>query len=156
LARLTEWQSRLGGAPEFLLPGEEDFGPFGPVFDALLSDLNTPEAIGRLHSIGREVVNASDAGKLSSEEVEAARHGLALVLQSLGLVLPSSGVASKSVVEAVPAWVEALAAERQEARRSREWKLADQLRDQIREAGWSVLDGSDGFTLEPVEAEKPT
>ncbi|MEM9015541.1 MAG: cysteine--tRNA ligase [Verrucomicrobiota bacterium] len=156
LTRLDDWQSRLGGAPEFLLPGEEDFGPFGPVFEALLSDLNTPEAIGRLHSIGREIVNATESGRLRPEEIEAARHGLALVLQCLGLVLPSADNTSASAFEAAPAWVSALAAERQEARRSRDWDLADQLRDEIREAGWVVLDGTGGFTLEPVEVEKPT
>ncbi|MEM9283548.1 MAG: cysteine--tRNA ligase [Verrucomicrobiota bacterium] len=156
LARLDDWQKRLGGAPEFLLPGEEDFGPFGPVYEALLSDLNTPEAIGRLHSIGREVVSAAEAGQFSLKEVEAARHGLALVLQTLGLVLPYSDGSPKPAVEEAPAWVNALAAERLEARRSRDWALADQLRDQIRDAGWVVNDGSNGFTIEPAEVEKPT
>lgn len=156
LARLADWQRRLGGAPEFLLPGEDDFGPFGPVHEALCSDLNTPEAIGRLHSIGKQVVATAEAGQLPSAELENARHGLALVLQTLGLVLPSSDGPGSLASREAPAWVNALAAERQEARSNRDWALADQLRDQIRDAGWLVLDASDGFTLEPAKVGNPT
>ena len=64
LARLAGWQRRLGGSPDFLLPGEEDFGPFGPVLEGLLADLNTPEALGRLHAIGREILAAHESGLL--------------------------------------------------------------------------------------------
>ena len=154
IVRLGDWQRRLGGAPDFLLPGEEDFGPFGPVYEALLADLNTPEALGRLHTIGREVVAAAESGALPPQEIEAARHGLALVLQCLGLVVTETSLADPTADEA-PAWVHALAAERLEARRRRDWKLADELRDQIHEAGWLVRDGTDGSTLERPGIEKP-
>jgi len=154
LAKLADWQRRLGGAPDFLLPGEEDFGPFGRVFDALLSDLNTPEALGRLHSLGREIVTAAEAGQLPPHEVDAARHGLALVLQCLGLVPPSSSAANSNA-EVAPAWIHALAAERLEARYQQDWALADQLRQQIQEAGWVILDGTGGFSLEPLRPERP-
>jgi cysteinyl-tRNA synthetase len=153
LARLAGWQRRLGGAPDFLLPGEEDFGPFGPVLEALLADLNTPEALGRLHAIGREVIAAHDAGHLPPAEIEAARHGFALVLQCLGLDLSISRADAADAAEA-PAWVEALAAERLEARRQRDWALADRLRDQIHEAGWTLCDGTEGSTLKPLGIEK--
>lgn len=153
LARIAGWQRRLGGAPDFLLPGEEDFGPFGPVLEALLADLNTPEALGRLHAIGREVIAAHDAGLLPPAEIEAARHGLALVLQCLGLDLSISRADAADAAEA-PAWVEALAAERLEARRQRDWALADRLRDQIHEAGWTLCDGTEGSTLKPLGIEK--
>lgn len=149
LARLADWQRRLGGPPDFLLPGEEDFGPFGPVYDALLSDLNTPEALGRLHRIGREVVAAAEGGTLPPQEFETARHGLALVLQCLGLDLSETDTTAPPAPEA-PAWVQALAAERLDARRRRDWDEADRLRDQIKEAGWLVRDAPDTSTLEPL------
>ena len=154
LVRLSNWQQRLGGAPEFLLPNEDDFGHFGQVYEALLSDLNTAEALGRLHSLGREVVAAAESGHLPPNEIEIARHGLALVLQCLGLVLPSSETTAEPVQEP-PNWIQALASERLEARRQRDWDLADQLREQIHDAGWIVFDRSDGFNLEPVCIEEP-
>ena len=155
LARLDDWQQRLGGSPDFLLPGEEDFGPFGRVYDALQSDLNTSEALGRLHSLGREIVAAVESGYLPPKEIEAARHGFALVLQCLGLVLPSSDSTANPADETAPAWVHALAAERLEARYQQEWNLADELRQKVHEAGWTILDGNGGFTLEPLRLEKP-
>ena len=154
LARLADWQKRLGGPPEFLLPNEEDFGPFGRVYEALTADLNTPEALGRLHTLGRQIVAAVEAGELPPKEVEAARHGLALVLQSLGLVLPSSD-SSTTNNNLAPVWVQALAAERLEARYQQEWTLADQLRQQIHDAGWTVIDGNSTFALEPNRTQEP-
>ena len=152
LTRLADWKSRLGDHPDSDLTGNKDFGPFAPVHEALLADLNTPEAIGRLHSIGRKTVADAEAGRLSPAETEAACRGLSLVLGCLGLELPTSqSTTSPSATEA-PAWVNALAAERQEARIARDWDLADHLRGQIREAGWVVLDKTDGFTLEPINA----
>ncbi|MBL6842556.1 MAG: cysteine--tRNA ligase [Verrucomicrobiae bacterium] len=154
LARLSDWQQRLGGQPDRLPPGEGNFGPFASVYEALLSDLNTSEALGRLHSRGREVIAAVKAGELSDQKIEAARHGFALVLQSLGLTLPSTEHAANAVEKTAPAGIHALATERCEARHQRDWALADQLRDQIHEAGWVILDGIDGYTLEAVSEEQ--
>ena len=50
-SRLGYWQKRFGEIPNELTVGACDFGPFLPVYEALLSDLNTSEALGRLHSI---------------------------------------------------------------------------------------------------------
>ena len=46
--------------------------------------------------------------------------------------------------------IEALVAERSAARTRGDWSAADQLRDQIAEAGWSVRDTPDGPELLPV------
>ena len=151
LTRIGNWQRRLGGDTEIHSTGKDDFGPFAPVFEALTNDLNTPEAIGRLHSIGRKIIAKAEAEELSPTETKAASKGLSLVLQCLGLVLPDPKNAISSDADETPASVRGLAAERFEARQNRNWELADKLRDQIREAGWTVLDNPDGFALEPVE-----
>jgi cysteinyl-tRNA synthetase len=41
----------------------------------------------------------------------------------------------------------ALAADREPARRERDWATADRLRDKLAEAGWSVEDTPDGPIL---------
>lgn len=153
LTRLGNWQHRLGGDTEIHSPGKGDFGPFAPVLEALLNDLNTPEAIGRLHSIGRKVMAMANAEELSPAETKAASEGLGLVLRCLGLVLPNPENATSSDTDESPASVNKLATERLEARQNRNWELADQLRDQILEAGWTVLDNPDGFSLEPLETK---
>jgi hypothetical protein len=52
-----------------------------------------------------------------------------------------------------PAAVARLAEERAAARATRDFGAADQLRDRIAEAGWTVVDEPDGYRLEPVESE---
>lgn len=145
LGRLRDLQARLGGPPDFLMPGEQDFGIFGPVLEALLSDLNTPEALGRLFTIAKNLQRALDEGAVTAEQQRAHQHGFALVLMTLGLTL-----AEPETTDAPP-WVIALAAKRLEARRQQDWPLADQLRDQIHAVGWTPRDGNDGSTLERLE-----
>lgn len=50
-----------------------------------------------------------------------------------------------------PEVVLALLARRQLARANREWATADQLRDQINELGWQILDTAAGAVVEPLE-----
>ncbi|MSV78091.1 MAG: hypothetical protein F2872_03130, partial [Actinobacteria bacterium] len=52
-----------------------------------------------------------------------------------------------SPVVTAPAEVIALAEQRQQARADKDFALSDQLRADIRSAGWMVLDTADGFTL---------
>jgi hypothetical protein len=49
-----------------------------------------------------------------------------------------------------PASVVALARQREEARQARDFQAADELRAQITEAGWRVVDTADGPRLEPL------
>jgi len=51
----------------------------------------------------------------------------------------------------VPDEVRALAAEREERRKGRDFGAADALRERIRELGYTVVDGPEGPSLEPVQ-----
>jgi Glycosyl transferase family 2 len=57
-----------------------------------------------------------------------------------------------------PAEIVRLAEERARARSSRDFATADELRDRIQAAGWTVVDEPDGWRLDPVapEPEEPT
>jgi Glycosyl transferase family 2 len=55
----------------------------------------------------------------------------------------------------VPDEVRALAAERDERRRARDFAAADALRDRIARLGFSVTDGPDGPSLEPLALTEP-
>lgn len=54
-----------------------------------------------------------------------------------------------------PREVEELATARAQARAAKDFALADRLRGQIADAGWTVADVPDGFTLEPLEPRDP-
>jgi cysteinyl-tRNA synthetase len=47
--------------------------------------------------------------------------------------------------------VESLAARRWEAKRAKDFATADRLRAELAAAGWSMLDGKDGYRLEPLK-----
>ena len=53
-------------------------------------------------------------------------------------------------MDEAPSDVKELAAARAEARAARDFATADELRDRIAELGWTVVDGPDGWRLEPA------
>ncbi|MBG29294.1 MAG: cysteine--tRNA ligase [Opitutae bacterium] len=137
---------RLGQFAE-LLPVEVDsdsgFFLFEPVLDALLDDLNTPKALGLLHSITQEASSDLKTGKLSSEEMASLATGFHNVLKAFGLDLPQSEAESQEV----PETIKALAEQRAAARVGKDWAEADRLRDELGQAGWEMRDQADGYEL---------
>ena len=137
---------RLGQFAE-LLPAEVDSGPgfflFEPVLDALLDDLNTPKALGLLHSLAQEASSDLKTGKLGSAEMASLATGFHNVLQAFGLDLPLSD----SAVQEIPEAIKALAEQRAAARVGKDWAEADRLRDELCQAGWEMRDQADGYEL---------
>lgn len=134
--------------------------------DALSDDLNTPRAVAELFSL------VSYAEKLISSGVTLSSTQAGLVLQTVfnmdlvfGLFysvpsdyFPDFGsdktessingdVGSSSAETSVPEAVIALAQSRVEAKKNKQFTLADSLRDQIGELGFIVKDKKDGFDL---------
>jgi len=107
---------------------------FAPVLQALQDDLNTPGALGALFTL----VHRGPAG------VDPAAFDR--VLFALGLDL----TAAPAAAPAVPAAVTALAGRRWAAKQAKDWAAADALRQEITAAGWAMLDGKDGYKLEPL------
>jgi cysteinyl-tRNA synthetase len=104
-------------------------------FDALARDFNTAEALGYLNEWIREA---------TSPLYEAP--GDAQLRDMLG-VLGLDGVLAP--LAQAPESVRALAAQREEARASRDFAAADRLRDEIAALGWEVRDVQGGFELLP-------
>jgi len=113
--------------------GRED--AFDGVLAALRDDLNVPAALGALFTI----VNQGPAG--------ISRSSFEKVLEVLGLK-PELPARPKTDV---PAPVSALAEKRWAAKQARDFKAADALRAELAAAGWSMLDGKDGYKLEPLK-----
>ncbi len=106
-----------------------------PVRAALHDDLNIPAALGALFTL----VNRGPQGvpKAAFDEV----------LWTLGLKPTAPGAAAATA----PAPVVALAEQRWTAKQARDFKAADTLRGELAAAGWSMLDGKDGYKLEPLK-----
>jgi cysteinyl-tRNA synthetase len=118
--------------------GEQPSAMFDGVGAALRDDLNTPAALGALFL----AINAMPAGGASPADRAAFERAMSV----LG-VAPGAGQAKSA---AVPEAVAALAGMRWEAKKAKDFAAADKLRAEIAAAGWSMLDGKDGYRLEPV------
>ncbi len=141
LARLRRFREKIGA------PGSLNHDVFLPVMEALADDLNTPEALGRLFSITKEISAAMEAGQLDESARAQASAGFARVMAALGFELQGP------IEDPVPAEIQTLAEKRWQARLAKDWAGSDRLREELAAAGWVMRDGRDGYTLSP--ADKP-
>jgi cysteinyl-tRNA synthetase len=68
-------------------------------------------------------------------------------MYALGLNLQKAAPLSAEI----PAAITALAEKRWAAKQAKDWAAADTLRKELTAAGWNMLDGKDGYKLEPVK-----
>ncbi|HPD81877.1 MAG TPA: cysteine--tRNA ligase [Candidatus Pacearchaeota archaeon] len=97
--------------------------------DAMDDDLNTPKALSILWSLLRD--------KLAYGKIRTIRK----MDESFGLNL-----LKKERVE-IPVEVEKLAKEREKARKNKDWKKSDELRDKINKLGFIINDKIDGYEI---------
>src|SRR3712207_2679461 len=122
-------------------------------FDAAMrDDLNTPEAIAAVFdaasSAGQEISRRPGAGGEFSSLAEALRE----VLSIFGFDLAEESAADVDGVrirysEEPGEDVLRQAAERERARRDKDWAIADRLREELRAEGWEIEDTSEGPIL---------
>lgn len=111
---------------------------FESAWNALCDDINTPRALGEIFSAA-----AKTAEEPTAEDIAA----LAGLMFALGLDLFAD--AEEASCDA-PAEIVDLAKQRWEAKKARNFALADELRGKISVAGWNVLDSKDGFDLKKL------
>jgi cysteinyl-tRNA synthetase len=130
--RIREAARKLirGASPDWSPPLRQGF------FDALAYDFNTPRALAEVFDWVREA-NASDSPV-----------GDADLREMLG-VLGLENLLEAEEADAPPEAVE-LSQARERARAARDYGEADRLREQLREMGWEVRDGSGGPELLPL------
>lgn len=133
---LGEFDQQVNAAPSSVSP--EGLASFAPAWHALLDDLNTAEALGQVFTAIKQLGNPQG---LASATAANELRGLISILQIFG-ISPELEVGHE-----IPAEVSALADKRWRAKQARDFKLADALRDEIKELGWVVRDAGSGYTL---------
>jgi cysteinyl-tRNA synthetase len=108
--------------------------------DAMDDDFNTPLALASLHELVKAINTARDNGA-NDEQLKSAQSMLRELTGVLGLRLQEKQGSSDAEAE-----VNALIAERTEARAQKNWARSDEIRDQLKEMGVTIEDSKDGTT----------
>jgi cysteinyl-tRNA synthetase len=152
IAQAASALERLYGARDqlkFLMRSAEDRGPNAQErvlmdeadkalqkFDAAMADdLNTADAIGALFELVREIFKLPQ-GNTSQQALRKAEQSMLRMTDILGLFM-------KQADEAGPE-INAMLDERAQARKEKNWKRSDELRDAIQAAGYILEDTSAG------------
>ena len=109
----------------------------------LANDLNTSGAISRLHVLSKNKTPATLAGFAHGMEM------LGLVGDWADIPMLDGGEAGADIAPAVAARVDALLAQRAQARSNKDWGLADEVRDILNAAGVQVTDVGGQATWTP-------
>ena len=110
-------------------------------FDAAMdNDMNTAEAIGAIFELVKDV-NVSLNEQSSKAAVEAALNSFSSLTGVLGLVQKEKLEEKEAEI---PAEIQAMVDERAEARKNKDWKRSDELRDAIKAAGYILEDSREG------------
>src|SRR6266513_2427415 len=145
LGRIDEWLARLREVAErgnAQRPAPNVQRPIQPDFEnALDDDLNISAALGFLFESIRETNRAMDENKLDAASATAWLDWWKRVNTVLGLESETKMMVPEDVAQ--------LAKERENARREKNWKGSDELRDRIFELGWEVRATKDGHKLTP-------
>ena len=142
LARINEWLLRLReAAAKNIDKGKNKTQPGSLFEEALDDDLNISTALGFLFESIRETNRTMDRNKLDASSARAWLNWWERVNNVLDLETENEVVLSAEVAQ--------LAKDRENARREKNWKQSDELRDRISALGWEVRDTNDGQKLTP-------
>jgi cysteinyl-tRNA synthetase len=140
LARIDEWLERLRETAAGRNEKEKAKTRLRQQFEeALDDDLNISAALGFLFETIRETNRAMDQGELDAASAKAWLDWWRWINNVLDLETEAE--------VALPAEVTQLARDREAARREKNWKRSDELRERIFALGWEVRDTKDGQKL---------
>lgn len=125
-------------------PFPTDWGHFQRAWDGLANDLNVSQATGGIF-----------AGFAALEKSELERQDILKELKALGGILYALGIqlfqAVNEPVLEIPDEISQLAEARWQAKLNKDWDNADQLRKELNDSGWNVLDKKHSYEILPLK-----
>ena len=107
---------------------------------AMDDDFNTPLALASIHELVKAINTARDEGA-TDDQLKPAQLTLRELTGVMGLRLQEKKGSSEQEAQ-----VNALIAERNEARKQKQWALSDQIRDKLKSLGVTIEDSKEGTT----------
>jgi cysteinyl-tRNA synthetase len=147
VARLLDATSRLQSFRQWVPDYEvkDNSRVYKPFLDALLDDLNVPEAIATLHALAKEMRS------LTSDNTER----MELMANSLSLIgldeIRDFGAGAFFKTEGETRKIENLITARLAARAAKNWAESDRIRDELASMGVALKDKKDGTTTWEVK-----
>ena len=107
--------------------------------DAMNNDFNTPLAFTHLYTLARRINKIISKQKISQELADR----IIQTFREFGGIL---GILQKEVIieEKLPKKVEKLIQRREEARKNKDWKTADRIREEVKKLGYLLEDTPEG------------
>ncbi|MCX7842817.1 MAG: cysteine--tRNA ligase [Clostridia bacterium] len=112
--------------------------------EAMDDDLNTADALAAIFEIVKEVNSNITSVSNSSSAIIDFSYGM---IRELGGVL---GIAQKQKEKGLDVEIEEMIEKRQQARKEKNWKLADEIRDKLKDMGISLEDTPQGVKWKRV------
>jgi cysteinyl-tRNA synthetase len=129
-------EGKTGGSPLDALPFKARF------IEAMDDDFNAPQAVAALFDLVREVNRGAEKGM----DVSGAQKMMKELAGVIGFTLKEASVdQTQSVV------IEDKIRQRNEFRKAKEWKKADEIRDELLKSGIAIEDGPKGTTWKVVK-----
>jgi cysteinyl-tRNA synthetase len=131
MRQASKAEGKAGGAPL-------DASPFKARFvEAMDDDFNAPQAVAALFDLVREINRGIEKGM----DVSSAQKMLKELASVIGFTLKEA-----SVDQTQTAMIEDKIRQRNEFRKAKEWKKADEIRDELLKSGIAIEDGPKGTT----------
>jgi cysteinyl-tRNA synthetase len=130
-------------------PSLQRWHPLHEAKAALWQNLDIPDALGRMFM----QLHFATSGLRDKDENTQLLKALSNFLFALGLN-PFYGSAEDREIK-IPDQIFSIAEKRWAARQAKDFKAADALRKELAAAGWAMLDGKDGYKLEPLKKTSP-
>ncbi|MBV8719155.1 MAG: cysteine--tRNA ligase [Chloroflexi bacterium] len=132
--------------------GDEALSADGPVDQdavkafttAMDADFNTPDALGVIFDLAREI----NTGRVAGQDTDPKRRALVQLLDVLGLNLRAE--VARNHQEVGP-YVDLLVEVRRKLRDAKQWSLADEIRNALTDLGVTVNDGPGGTSTWSIE-----
>jgi cysteinyl-tRNA synthetase len=131
-----------------------NWGLFQPAWESLCDELNVPRCLGIAATAFKQLSHAIAVGSHSPQQLQVEfLAAVRLFDRALGFRLDLETVQEKGTKSQtpVPHGILLLAEKRWAAKQAKDFKTADALRAELAAAGWAMLDGKDGYKLEPLK-----